>query len=237
MDAAAAAVREELADGPLRMSELIARLAPRGFSSDAAKWAAKWAGLWIDLVRVPPSGTWEQRRADLCGLAEQWLPRSREPSETEGLALLVRRYLGAFGPARPASIADWAGVPMALLKPAIEDVAPRRFLDEDDRELVDIDDAPLPEDDVNAPVRFLPTWDATLLVHARKAQILPEQYRPLVFSTKNPQSVGTFLVDGQVAGTWRQDGGRVTVTPFDELPRAAARAVDDEAERLAAFVK
>ena len=30
-------------------------------------------GLWADVVRVPPSGTWERRRADLYGLAEQWL--------------------------------------------------------------------------------------------------------------------------------------------------------------------
>ena len=30
-------------------------------------------GLWIDLVRVPPSGTWERRRADLYAAAEDWL--------------------------------------------------------------------------------------------------------------------------------------------------------------------
>ena len=37
----------------------------------------------------------------------------------------------------------------------------------------------------------------------------PEEYRPRIFSTKMPQSVGTFLVDGAVAGTWRYvDGAR-----------------------------
>ena len=30
-------------------------------------------GLWIDLVRVPPSGTWERRRADLYAAAEDWV--------------------------------------------------------------------------------------------------------------------------------------------------------------------
>ena len=29
--------------------------------------------LWVELVRVPPSGTWERRRADLYALAEQWV--------------------------------------------------------------------------------------------------------------------------------------------------------------------
>ena len=55
-------------------------------------------------------------------------------------------------------------------------------------------------------MRFLPTWDAVLLAHARRALILPEEHRPKIFHTKMPQSIGTFLVDGAVAGTWRPDG-------------------------------
>jgi hypothetical protein len=86
-------------------------------------------------------------------------------------------------------------------------------------------------------VRFLPTWDATLLVHARRTQILPEPYRPLVFNTKTPHSVPTFLVDGAVAGTWRYERGRVETKPFEPLPKAARREVDDEAKRLAEFHK
>ena len=67
------------------------------------------AGLFLDLVRVPPSGTWERRRADLYALAEDWVgPESA--TEDEGIELLVRRYLQGFGPARPAEIADWASL-------------------------------------------------------------------------------------------------------------------------------
>src|SRR3954467_1427729 len=29
--------------------------------------------MWLDLLRVPPSGTWERRRADLYAAAEHWL--------------------------------------------------------------------------------------------------------------------------------------------------------------------
>ena len=84
-------------------------------------------------------------------------------------------------------------------------------------------------------MRFLPTYDATLLVHARRTQVLPEAYRSRVFATTMPRSVPTFLVDGQVAGTWRYGGGRVVTTPFHDLPIAVHRALDDEAQRLAAF--
>ena len=83
----------------------------------------------------------------------------------------------------------------------------RRFLDEQGKELVDLPRAPLPDPDTPAPVRFLPVWDATLLVHARRTQILPEEHRSRVFNVKTPQSVHTFLVDGQVAGTWRHERG------------------------------
>jgi hypothetical protein len=84
-------------------------------------------------------------------------------------------------------------------------------------------------------VRFLPTWDATLLVHVRRTQLLPEAYRPRVFATSMPRSVPTFLVDGQVAGTWRYADGRVVTTPFHDLPAAAQHALAAGGERLAAF--
>jgi hypothetical protein len=47
--------------------------------------------------------------------------------------------------------------------------------------------------------------------------------------------VNTFLVDGQVAGTWRYDGGKVKLQPFTPIPRRFRRELDDEAARLAAF--
>ena len=84
-------------------------------------------------------------------------------------------------------------------------------------------------------MRFLGTWEAVLLVHARRARILPEEYRELVFSTKNPHSVPTFLVDGSVAGAWRLREGRVVIEPYDTLTQSVRGAVEEEAARLEAF--
>ena len=58
----------------------------------------------------------------------------------------------------------------------------------------------------------------------------------MLFDTKTPHSSPSFLVDGQVAGTWRHVASRVVVSPFEPLPRAARRDVDDEARRLAAWL-
>jgi winged helix DNA-binding protein len=192
-------------------------------------------GLFVDLVRVPPSGTWERRRADLYALAEDWIgPESASPDE--GVEHLVRRYLQGFGPARPAEIADWASLNVTTVKRALEGMTLRLFLDEQGKELVDLPRLPLPDADTLAPVRLLPVWDATLLVHARRTQILPERHRARIFNVRNPQSVSTFLVDGQVAGTWRYENGRVKIEPFGRLSKDVRAELDDEAERLAAFL-
>jgi Winged helix DNA-binding domain len=201
--------------------------------SDSVTWNG--IGMWLDLVRVPPSGTWERRRADLYGLAETWV-EPPQVTEEQGLELLLRRYLGAFGPAALADAATWAGVPASALAPAAERVKPRRFRDEQGNELIDLPRAPLPGAVTPAPVRFLPTWDPTLLAHARRTQILPEEYRPLVFNTKTPQSMSTFLVDGQVAGTWREDKGKVKLESFAPLPRLAKRELEEERKRLETFL-
>src|SRR5207237_10301343 len=146
-------------------------------------------------------------------------------TEREGVDHLVRRYFGGCGPAPLGDGASWAGLTATTLRPVVERLDLRRFRDERGGELLDLPDAPLPGADTPAPVRFLPTWDATLLVHARRTQILPEHLRPLVFNTKTPHSVPTFLVDGAVAGTWRYEGGRVQVKPFEPLPKSARREV------------
>jgi hypothetical protein len=230
LELAAARLREHLADGPRKAPELKKLLLAEGFP--ALAWGG--IGLWLDLVRVPPSGTWERRRADLYGLADDWLGSPAATTE-EGLDHLVTRYLGGFGPASVRDIASWVGLPVGAVAPVVERLTLRRFRDERGGELLDLPGAPLPDGDTPAPVRFLPTWEATLLVHARRTQILPEPYRPLVFNTKTPHSVPTFLVDGAVAGTWRHEDGRVRLEPFDTIPRAAQRELEEEAERLAAF--
>jgi Winged helix DNA-binding domain len=223
---AADRIRSYLSAGPRRESEIVDELGRETWRPGVP--------LWVDLVRVPPSGTWERRRADLYALAENWVGPPRV-TEEEALDHVVRRYLGAFGPAPRADIADWAGLKITALKPALERMELRRFRDEQGRELLDLPRAPLPDPDTPAPVRFLPTWDATLLVHARRTQILPERYRPRIFNTKTPNSASTFLVDGAVAGTWRYVEGRIALEPFERLSRSVRRELDDEAERLAAF--
>src|SRR5438132_12359403 len=79
-------VRRAFSGGTLSRAELEAVLGKR----------LGLAALSLDLVRVPPSGTWERRRADLYGLAEDWVG-PEDATEQEGLGHLVRRYLQGCG--------------------------------------------------------------------------------------------------------------------------------------------
>ncbi len=49
--------------------------------------------------------------------------------------------------------------------------------------------------------------------------------------------MGTFLVDGAVAGSWWYQENRVHTAPFEPLPHVLGREVDEEAARLSAFYR
>jgi winged helix DNA-binding protein len=196
--------------------------------------ATRGIHLWLDIVRVPPSGTWERRRADLFGAADDWLPTIVEPDPGTATDHLVRRYLAAFGPASRKDVQTFTGLGLTTLGPVLDRVATERYTDEDGGELLDVPGAPLPDPETPAPARLLPTWDSTLLVHARRTGLLPERFRPLVFHTSRPQSSPTFLVDGAVAGTWKLDDTGFGAEPFERLPATVMREVRAEGERLAA---
>ncbi len=216
LTAEAAILAAALQDGPLKRKDverLIGREALRGIH------------VYLDLLRVPPSGTWERRRADLYALAERSIGTAPpRPGH------IVARYLQGFPPATKADIANWAGMTLKELEPELAALELERYEAEDGTTLYDLPRQPLPDEDTPAPVRFLPTWDAALLVHARRTQILPEAFRDRIFHTRMPQSIGTFLVDGQVAGTWRPTG---ELSYFADVDR---RPVEQEAARLAEFI-
>jgi hypothetical protein len=157
-------------------------------------------------------------------MADDWLGPN-EATEEEGLELLLKRYLAGFGPARIADAANWAGVPAKKLQPASEKLELRRFEDMEGKELLDMPRAPLPDAKTPAPARFLPVWDAILLA--------------LIFTTKTPQSVNTFLVDGTVAGKWSvkrsAKKAELLVEPFEQLAAKAKKELDAEGARLVRF--
>jgi hypothetical protein len=186
------------------------------------------------LLHAPESALWKGRPLGLFRPYPEPEPMDVLAARTE----LVRRYLAAFGPSTRADIADWSGLRVTDFAAALDALEPlRRFRDENGRELLDVQRAALPPAETLAPVRFLPKWDNTLLAHADRRRVLPEELRKTVIA-KNGDVTQTFLVDGIVAGSWNVDKkGKVTLEPYAPLPRASRREVEDEAARLEAWLR
>jgi hypothetical protein len=169
-------------------------------------------------------------------------PKLRAPAKPDAKAydLVVRRHLGAFGPATVTDIATWSSLRVPNIRAALARIAGLRlFADERGRELVDLARAPRPSPDVAAPVRYLARFDAAILGHAapERTRILPEAFRKqVIFSAEVWQ---TFLVDGFVAGRWtiavNPKETIVALKPFKRLAKADRQALVDEGERLARF--
>jgi hypothetical protein len=229
LDELVAAGREHLEHEPLTRAELAQRLAERFAGFDPPSLAAAVAFL-SPLVQVPPRALWRRSGAARLTTAQAWLGQELEPEAPAEDVVL--RYLAAFGPATVQDIQVWCG--LTRLGAVVQRLGDRlRVLPaEDGRQLLDVPDGPLPDPATPAPPRFLAAFDNAILGHADRSRIIARKDREIVFRQRNMQ---TFLVDGFVAGSWRMDGGTLTVRPLLRLGTRDRRAVADEAERLVAF--
>jgi DNA glycosylase AlkZ-like len=227
--------RRLLADRPLAPAALGRALAAERPDIDPSAMAYACRNL-LALVQVPPRGVWRATGQVTVTTVESWLgrPLAADPSIDE----VVGRYLAAFGPALPADLAAWSR--LTGFREVLDRMAPRlRILrDERGRHLVDLPDAPLPDPDTPAPVRFLPEYDNALLSHADRTRYTPDDVAAL--ATDGPVH-GTVLVDGSIAATWSTAtaDGRTALT-VRHLPRLARRDLDElaaEGARLVRFLE
>ncbi|NEB84699.1 winged helix DNA-binding domain-containing protein, partial [Streptomyces anulatus] len=130
-----------------------------------------------------------------------------------------------------ADLRAWSG--LAGLPGAVSAVRDElvRFRDERGRELLDLPDAPRPDPDTPAPVRFLPAFDNAILGYQDRGRIIDDAHRGLSVAGER-----VVLVDGRVAATWRVTDEVVTVEPLRAFSRADRDAVADQGRELASFL-
>lgn len=235
LDEFAAAGRAQLADGePRTIGELARTLAER-WPVPEPRALGELLISTVPVVQLPPRGLWRTKAGVRVASLASWLGREIDPASPDGSdpvgQLLVRRYLAAYGPAASADLRAWCG--LAGLPAAVSAVRPElvAFRDERGRTLLDLPDAPRPDPDTPAPVRFLPAFDNAILGYADRTRIIDDAHRGLSVA-----GARVVLVDGRVSATWTVDSGTVTVTPLRDLTRAEHAEVIEEGQALASFL-
>jgi hypothetical protein len=241
----------EYADEPRSVDEMeayVAQLAPGVRLASHAPGGLTRAAFRIvsangGLVHAPPSGFWGEHRAPRYVAARTWLKSADWPTAEAALEALLRRYLGAYGPASLADFSRWCGDrKLPRLRKALDGLGDeiRRDRAGDGRELLDLVDAPMATGDEPAPARFLARWDSVVIGYDDRSRILPPKLAPAVLK-KNADIAATFLVDGFVGGTWTSETvkkeGVLRLRPLVKVSKPERAALEGEAERLARFVE
>ncbi|MBX6389515.1 MAG: AlkZ family DNA glycosylase, partial [Frankia sp.] len=231
--ALAAVARELLEAAPRTPKELGACLQERWPQrpTDSLAHAARGT---LPLVQLPPRGLWGRSGQVMLTTAQAWLGR---PLATPDPDELVCRYLGAFGPATVQDAQTWSG--LTGLREVFDRLGPRlrRLRDERGRELFDVPDAPRPDPDTPAPVRFLAEFDNLLVSHAERSRVIAAERMASIGARREPWR--GVLVDGEVKATWklvRERGGtHLLVEHFCPLTAEERAEVNKEGHRLLAF--
>ncbi|GAA5054128.1 hypothetical protein HNP84_002911 [Thermocatellispora tengchongensis] len=170
-------------------------------------------------------------------LLDEWLDTPPpDPAPDTAKAELARRYLRCHGPATPAGLASWLGVPdpapwWRLIAPELHSVE----TDNGERWLLATDLDALRSPPPPSGVRLLPPHDPYTQLHDRETAV-PDRTRHRAI-WRSLHAPGTVLADGELVATWRsRKQGKtlaVEITPFTPIPTPHRRTIESEAQTLA----
>lgn len=187
------------------------------------------------IVRGRPLGSWTSTLYRWAPM-DRWLPGGIGDLDTDrAAALLVRRWLHAFGPGTLADLKWWTGWTMGLVKRALAQLEVAEVaLADGTAALVLAEDED--EDAVAAPgerwVALLPALDPAPMGWHERSFYLGAHRAPCFDRSGN---IGpTVWCDGRIVGAWaqRKRSGEIVVRLLEDVGADAGRAVAEEAERL-----
>jgi hypothetical protein len=242
-----AAVPQVLGGEPVTREELATAVAEHMGTPEVGKilTSSSWGSLWKpsalrgDICFGPNKG----RNVTFVG-PSAWIGKWKPLEPQSALQEIARRYLRAYGPARPQDFAVWwdGGGQLSHAKKLFRSI-------EDELEEVDVEGwqalalrttlGPMQRSETSATVRLLPLFDAYTLGIGRDIEpLLPPAHKLKVYRPQGWISA-VVLVDGRIEGVWEHKAGRAQTTVKVRMfspPKASTRkGIETEAERLEAY--
>ena len=229
-----AAVRDVLDGRCLLREEIVEEVVARVGPEPRARLRSGFAFFLGDLCQGPPRGA-----KVTFARPDQWLDGWHEPAGEDALLEVTRRFLRAYGPARPRDFLEWFG----------GDRAPFHRLDLDEVDVEGRAAYVLAGDTTFAgperSVRLLPEYDAYVMGFRERDVLVPPAVRELVATRprgryEGPAGLRFLLIDGVTAGFWdRAKRGKrleLHVAPVRALGTRERGELEAEVARLGAFL-
>jgi hypothetical protein len=235
IDAVLKAGIERMAEGPATAVQLREHLAPLWPDREPAALAHAVRCL-LPTIQTPPRGIWGRGGNPAMSTADLWLGAPVDPNPS--VDDLVRRYLGAYGPASVADAQNWSG--LTRLGEVFERLDLRTYTDaESGRTLYDLPHIDLPDEDIEVPVRFLPEYDNLLLSHADRTRWIDTPTRQSL-TLQEVLTRGSTLHNGQATALWKQtkntkNQATLEIQPITPLTPQAWQSIEAEAHSLLTF--
>ena len=244
VEAVRAAVWEVLDGRCLLRDELAEEVVDRVGAAPRERLRSGFAFFLDELCQGPPQGS----RITLVR-PDQWIDGWREVTDLDGaLREACRRFLHAYGPARPGDFRQWCG------STAFKVADARALFESLGDELEEIrvadracfvlrGDQSFPEQ--SHQVRLLPEYDAYVMGFRERDELIPQPVREQIAAHgrgryEGPAAVRLVLVDGIAAGLWqRRKRGRrleLEVRLVRRVGKSDREELRREAERLGAFL-
>lgn len=187
-----------------------------------------------ELVRTRPLGSWISSQYRYT-TAERWLGGPIEPMEpAQARAELAREWLRSYGPGTEVDLKWWTGWNLTQTRQALSAVGAVEVDLEAGGGYALADDVDVEEPD-DQSTALLPALDSTPMGWKERDWYLGTHGARLF--DRNGNVGPTVWWNGRIVGGWAQKSdGDIRIGLLETIPASAQRAIDDEANRLAAYV-
>jgi hypothetical protein len=172
-------------------------------------------------------------------LLEERVKPTKDISKEEALAKLAQKYFQSHGPATVKDFSWWSGLPITVAREAVA------LLDNnissitiEEENYFYIEDGAAKKK--SSTVILLPNYDEYIVGYSSRDMIIGKGTKENMSRGGNPVFENTVLVDGVIAGTWKREIKKesvsVTITMFDEVSTAVKKNIDQAEKILKSFI-